>query len=149
MTEIRFYHLQTQTPEAALPQILQKALAGERRIVIRMADDKAVEKLNDLLWTFSASSFLPHGSRKDGFAEDQPIWLTDKDENPNQADVLILTDGVSSENVADYKLCCEMLDGRDGEAVKAAREKWKSYKESGYEVTYWQQNEKGGWDKKA
>jgi len=63
MTEIRFYHLQTQTPEAALPQILQKALAGERRIVIRMADDKAVEKLNDLLWTFSASSFLPHGSR--------------------------------------------------------------------------------------
>ncbi len=148
MTEIRFYHLQTQDTAQALPLILTKALAGDHRIVVRAANDKDVEKLNEQLWVFRSESFLPHGSKKDGHSEDQPIWLTDIDENPNKADVLILTGGTSSEQVSDYNLCCEMFDGRNEDAVIATRKKWKTYKESGFEATYWQQNEKGGWDKK-
>lgn len=85
MTEIRFYHLQTQSPAQALPQILQKALAAGHRAVVRVPDERAAEKLNEHLWTFAAESFLPHGSKKDGFSEDQPVFLTDGDENPNKA----------------------------------------------------------------
>ena len=150
MSEIRFYHLQTQTPEQALPQILQKALAGGQRIVVRGSDAGYIDRLNDHLWTFRPDSFLPHGSEKDGagFAADQPVWLTDGDDNPNGACVLFLIGGASADKAADYALCCELFDGRNDTAVSAAREKWKSYKEDGYEVTYWQQDEKGGWNKK-
>lgn len=148
MTEIRFYHLMTQTTEQALPQILAKALAGNHRIVVRGSDKNYIERLNDHLWTYRADSFLPHGCEKDGHAADQPVWLTDKDENPNGADILVLTANTASEQVGSYKMCCEMFDGRDQGAVNAAREKWKLYKDSGQEVTYWQQNEQGGWDKK-
>jgi DNA polymerase-3 subunit chi len=149
MTEIRFYHLLTQPPEQALPQILTKALAGGRRIVVRAADEKEAERLNEHLWTFHLDSFLPHGSGKDGHAADQPVWLTARDENPNNADMLVLTGGAACESVGGYKLCCEIFDGRSDEAVKAAREKWKDYRAAGHDITYWQQNEKGGWDKKA
>ena len=148
MSEVRFYHLQTQTLEQALPQILTKALAGGHRVVVRTQGQKETDKLNHHLWTFRPESFLPHGSAKDGYAEDQPIWLTDREENPNHADVLILTGGAAADNIGDHKLCCEIFDGKDDEAVKTAREKWKFYKESGHDVTYWQQNEKGGWDQK-
>ena len=149
MTEIRFYHLQTQSIDQALPQILSKAIAGGKRAVVKMADKKEVERFDQLLWTFRPDSFLPHGCANDDFAADQPIWLTDKDENPNNAELLILTEGAETQNAASYALCCEMFDGRMPESVAAARQKWKAYKDEGHEVTYWQQNERGGWDQKA
>jgi DNA polymerase-3 subunit chi len=149
MTAVRFYHLEQKTLDQALPEILGKALSGDHRIVVKIGDKAQLPRMNDHLWTFSPQSFLPHGTEKDGHAEEQPIWLTDKDENPNQADVLILTDGATSENIADYNLCCEMLDGRNPEAVSAARARWKSYKEQSFEISYWQQDEAGRWQNKA
>lgn len=149
MTEIRFYHLLTQTSEQALPQILQKALAAGHRIVVHGGSEAYIDRLNESLWTFRADSFLPHGTKKDGHAADQPIYLTGEDENPNNADVLILTGGAVSAHMDAYGLCCEIFDGRDEGAVQAARAKWTSCKGAGHDVTYWQQNENGGWDKKA
>ena len=148
-TEIRFYHLQQQSLDQALPAILQKAYQGNHKIHVRMADDSEVERMNKHLWTFKQNVFLPHGSKKDGYAEKQPIWLTSKSENPNQANVIILTQGMTEENLEDYDLCCEMLNGHDDNAVKEARERWKKYQDAGLEVTYWHQNDNGGWDKKA
>lgn len=149
MTEIRFYHLQTKSLEQALPEILQKAVAGGRRVVVRLRDEKAVARLNEVLWTFNPDSFLPHGSKKDGFAAQQPVWLTDSDENPNNADTLILTQGCVADNPGAYTLCCEMLEDSDGESVAAARGRWKDYKEAGYSLAYWQQTAQGGWEQKA
>jgi len=148
MTEIRFYHLQTQSPDQALPLILSKSLERGQRVGVKLPDEKEAERLCDLLWTARPDSFLPHGTKKDGNGPDQPVWLTAEDDNPGLADTLVLIGGASSDKVADYFLCCEFFDGRDDAALRAAREKWKAYKDSGHEVTYWQQTEKGGWDKK-
>ncbi len=71
-----------------------------------------------------ARGFLPHGTKKDGFAERQPVWLTEADENPNSANVLFLIDGADSSRVGEYDLCCEMFDGRDDLAV-AGQDHWK------------------------
>ena len=95
-TEIRFYHLTSKSLDQALPEILTKALSGERRILVKTGDEKQLSRMNEHLWTFDPNSFLPHGTEKDGHSEDQPIFLTAKDENPNGAEILILTDGATS-----------------------------------------------------
>ena len=148
MSEIRFYHLERQNLEQVLPALLSKALEGGHRILVKTSDDHMAERLNDYLWTFNPNSFLPHGSKKDGNAEKQPIWLTSVDENPNNADVLILTGGATSDSMDDFKLCCELFDGRNPEIVSEARARWKAYQEAGHELTYWQQSDKG-WEKKS
>ncbi|GJL85576.1 MAG: DNA polymerase III subunit chi [Micavibrio sp.] len=148
MTEIRFYHLERQSQDQVLPTLLAKALDGGHRIVVKTADDSQTQRLNEYLWTYNPDSFLPHGSKKDGNAELQPIWLSSKDENPNNADVLIVTQGSNTAMSGDFSLCCEMLDGHDGEAIKAARGRWKEYKTAGHSVTYWQQGERG-WEEKG
>ncbi|MBT3766729.1 MAG: DNA polymerase III subunit chi, partial [Rhodospirillales bacterium] len=104
---------------------------------------------NGLLWTYENDSWLPHGSRKDGAPEDQPVWLTTNDENPNQSQFLFLTDGASSDHVGEFERCFELFDGEDDAAVSAAREHWKTYKDAGYDLTYWQQTDRGGWEEKA
>jgi len=148
MTEVGFYHL-TRTPlERALPKLLERVIAGGMRAVVVSGSAERVEALNAALWTYEQLSFLPHGSAKDGQAEDQPIWLTTADENPNGATVLVLTDGVSSSKVAEFARCLDMFDGRDPDAVGAARERWKAMKAAGHALAYWQQNEAGGWEKR-
>ena len=149
MTDVRFYHL-TRTPlEAALPQMLEKALERGQRAVVIAGSEERVEALNAQLWTYQDHSFLPHGSAKDGYPAYQPVWLTARDENPNAAQVLFLTDGASAESLGSYEVCAILFDGGSETAVGAARDQWKRLKEAGHQVTYWQQNEAGRWSQQA
>lgn len=148
MTEIRFYHLERSPLEQVLPKMLQTSLGRDWRAVVIARSDERVEALNALLWVYDKDGFLPHGTAKEGQADKQPVWLTTAEENPNGAHVVFLVDGAELADPAKFELCCEMFDGRDDEAVQRARGHWKTWKEAGHEVTYWQQTDKG-WGKKA
>jgi len=149
MTEIRFYHLQRTTLEAALPPMLEKTIERGQRAVVIAGSTERVEHLTAHLWTYSERGFLPHGSARDGHADRQPIWLTDADENPNGAQVLFLTDGAASRQVDSVALCVELFDGNDESALQAARQRWQAYKAAGHQLTYWQQTAAGRWEQKA
>jgi len=148
MTEIRFYHLENQRIEQALPALLTKALEAGHRILIKSEDPNQIKSLNDHLWTHNAATFLPHGTEKEGFTADHPIYLTTKDENPNQSTMLLLLNAAALPPLDEYKLCCNLFDAHAGNALEKAREQWKTLKEEGKAMTYWQQTE-GRWIKKA
>ena len=148
MTDIGFYHLTRSPLERALPKLLEKVLESGARAVVMAGSEERVDALNALLWTYESASFLPHGATQDGDAPDQPIWLTTTDENPNGAGILVLTDGATSSRVGEFDRCLELFDGRDDAAVGAARDRWRAYGDAGHTLTYWQQNDRGGWEKR-
>jgi DNA polymerase III subunit chi len=147
VSEVGFYHLTSSPLERALPRILERALADGHRIVILAGSPERVQDLDTLLWTYKDESFLPHGSARDGNPDRQPVWLTDTDENPNQASLLVLVDGARSAELAKFRRVCDMFDGNDETAVAAARERWREAKAAGHELTYWQQSETG-WNRR-
>ncbi|MBC8267718.1 MAG: DNA polymerase III subunit chi [Rhodospirillaceae bacterium] len=149
MTEVSFYHLQKSRLEDVLPTLLEKTLGAGKRALVMTASDARVEHLGQALWSSRKDSWLPHGSKKDGRSEDQPIWLTDFEENPNKASFVFLTEGVERGDLDTFERCFELFDGNDAAQVAAARERWKTYKEAGYQLTYLQQTEQGGWQEKA
>tara|TARA_B100000700_G_scaffold214973_1_gene236262 strand:- start:90 stop:542 length:453 start_codon:yes stop_codon:yes gene_type:complete len=148
MPEVGFYHLSKTPLDQALYQILNKVLFAGKRAVVRTSSEERVDFLNASLWTIDPASFLPHGTRKEGHASEQPIWITHDSDNPNQADVLVLTDGADSKGWVDYERCIEIFDGNDEVAVLAARKRWKEIKNTGSRLTYWQQKDLGGWERK-
>jgi DNA polymerase-3 subunit chi len=150
VTEIRFYHLTRRTLEEVLPVMLERTVLRDgRRAVVVAGSPERVEELNARLWTYNDRVFLPHGSKTDGHAARQPVWLTDTDENPNGAQVLFLADGAEAGNLDGYDLVCELFDGRDEAAVASARARWKTYRDAGHALTYWQQTERGGWEQQG
>ena len=149
MTEISFYHLLHTPLERALPKLVEKVLESGARAVIRTGSAERAEALSSALWTFDQDSFVPHGTVRDGNAAQQPVWITPDEENPNGADILVLTDGAAAAEIGGFRRCLEMFDGRDESAVAAARQRWADYKATDHELTYWQQTERGGWEKKA
>ena len=54
-----------------------------------------------------------------------------------------------AERIAAYERCFDLFDGNDPPAVEAARARWRTRKAEGHAVTYWQQTERGGWERKG
>lgn len=148
MAEIGFYHLISTSLERALPRLLERAWSQGYRIVVRAGSPERIEQLNSVLWTYDEAGFLPHGSARDGNAAVQPIWLTDRDENPNGASMLVLIDGLEARDLQSFARCADLFDGNDSSAVQAARDRWRRAREAGHTLTYWQQTG-AGWERKA
>ena len=148
-TRIGFYHLIRSPLEKALPEILDKALKAGLRVVVMAGSPERVAYLDSLLWTWQADSWLPHGTARDGDADLQPVFITDQDDNPNSATMLVMTDGVIPDDVSRFERALTLFDGKDDDAVQQARGLWKTWKDQGFELVYYQQTEQGGWQEKA
>ena len=144
-TEAGFYHLTRSALEPALGRLLERVLDSGLRAVVRAGSAERAEALNRALWQFGRDSFLPHGTRADGSAEDQPVFLTDREDYPNGATVLVLVDGAETDP-AGFRRCLYLFHGGDELAVVRARDLWRRWRERGMALTYWQQTERG-WQK--
>lgn len=151
MSRVDFYHLQNQKLEDVLPKLLEKAYSIHKNAVVRVGNAERIEFLNSLLWTYDEQSFLPHGSKKDGTPESQPIWLTAENDNPNSAVFLFLTDGADAEidEISQYERVFNIFDGNSQEAVENARNFWRTLKQKSIDIFYWQQNSDGAWQQKG
>jgi DNA polymerase-3 subunit chi len=153
--EVWFYHLQRQPLERALPALVARTLARGWTAAIQAATPERLQALDDLLWTYDDSSFVAHGSARDGDAALQPVWLTIEDDNPNAAAVRFFVEGADAPAVlanpeaAPTERAIVMFDGRDEDALNIARMQFRALRETGFALSYWRQNEEGRWEKTA
>jgi DNA polymerase III subunit chi len=147
--DVWFYHLERSSLDAVLPELLEKTLARGWRALVRSPGRERVDELDNRLWTYRDDSFLPHGTDDEPMAERQPVLLTSGPGNPNAANVLFLIDDAEAGDVSPYERCILLFDGRDGEALAAARRRWSAFKSAGHAVSYWRQGETSGWRQEA
>ena len=145
--EVGFYHLTRSSLDDALPPLLEKAVGQGMRLVMVARAKDLLDHLDTWLWTYRPDSFLPHGTAATGFAERQPIYLGERVANPNRATVLVVVDGLLPEPDAPFARVVDLFDGNDEAAVAAARDRWRSWRERGCKLVYWQQSPEGGWTK--
>jgi len=149
MTEIRFYQLQKQTLDQAMPVILSKAYSAGYRTLVKVHSKTECDYWNAHLWTYHPHSFLPHATEESVQKDSQPILLSISGENKNKANMLLVTDGSQPADLPSYDLCCDLFNGQHADSVEQARERWKAYKHAGHTVSYWIQDTSGKWLQKA
>jgi DNA polymerase III subunit chi len=149
MTEVLFYHLQNMSLESVLPPLLEKSLERGWRVVVQSPSPERADALDAHLWTYRDDSFLPHATWRVADAADQPIVLAIEEGNPNQAQVRFLVDNAPlPADSASYERMVLVFNGEDDDALAAARAAWADCKGRGFEVTYWQADERGRWQRR-
>lgn len=150
MPETGFYHLTRTTVEAALPPLLARTLAAGERAVILCADQPRADALSKTLWDCKDPDWLPNATASGKLPPAaQPIWLTHREERPNDARFLFLLDGrtaADSDGLSTWRRIFDLFDGTDPVATAAARTRWTAAKAAGHALTYWKQTDRG-WSK--
>lgn len=150
MPEIAFYRHTRGGVDETLPILLEKSLARGWRVVVQAASPTRLARLDEHLWAYRGESFLPHGTRDDGDAQMQPIFLTCGDDNPNDADARFFLERVRIAPAlvgaaAPRERAVLMFNGEDADEVEDARAQWKELRDAGFALICYQQNEAGGW----
>lgn len=149
MADVLFYHLTESTLEDALPGLLERSVGRGWRVIVQTGTEERRDALDAHLWTFRDDSFLAHATDREMHSAEQPILLTTGIANPNEARIRFMVDGASPPDLSGYERAVFLFDGHDAGQVEAARAHWKTMKDAGHAVTYWQQTPDRRWERKA
>ncbi len=133
MTRIDFYVL----PDASIERqhvyacrLAQKASQQGHRVYIHTGSAEQTTQLDDLLWTFSATSFVPH-TAEPSECENNPVYINHSGDPLGIHDVLINLAPNTPDCFARFERFAELVN--QDEAIKqAGRERFKFYKSRGY-----------------
>lgn len=150
MSDVWFYHLQRATLAETLPRLVAKARDAGWRVAVRTTSPERRDALDEQLWSYEAESFLPHVAETEAGAAGEAVVIQAGDADVNAPDCVILVDGAPlPADLARYARVILIFDGADEDATAAARERWKAVKAAGGQASYWAQDERGRWVKKA
>ena len=149
MADISFYHLQNQSLEDSLPKLAERIVSMNAKAVIKVNDKTTAKLLDKALWTYSPESFLPHSVEGTKYPKDQILYITTKDDNPAEATMALMVNGAMIDDIEQYERVLYMFESKQDEVISQARNDYKQFKNAGHTVTYWQQKDQGGWEKKS
>jgi DNA polymerase-3 subunit chi len=133
MTQVDFYILADNAPKARpllTCRLTEKAWKQGHRVFINTDTSQQLGELDDLLWTFRAGSFIPHGVYTETDAE-QPVSLGHGVEPEGYNDVLVNLSPDVPGFFSRFERVAELV-GADDASRTAARERYRFYQDRGY-----------------
>lgn len=134
MTKIDFYSGSTDKLRTAC-QLSHKAMQNGVRVVLSTLDMATVDALDKLLWHYPATAFIPHG-RSD--AEEAVLWpvvLNSGNDRFPHHDLLISLHDECVSFFSRFERVIEIV-GQDAEDSRRARERFRFYRDRGYELNH-------------
>jgi DNA polymerase III subunit chi len=134
MTRVDFYlidHATDGSLDAAVCKLVHKAFRLGHRIYIFTPDVAHAQRLDRLLWIFSAGSFIPHGLSAETADADMPVLIGYDEPSAVYEDVLIQLAPQVPECFSRFQRVAEVVSGAD-EHRRLARERFRFYRDRGY-----------------
>ena len=132
MTTIDFYtHVPDRLGVAA--KIIAKAHLAHGSVRVLTPDAATTDELDRRLWLLPPTSFLPHCKMDSPLAADTPIWIGHALEHGGVAAVLVNLHPTPPPFFSRFERLAEIV-GTDEVDAASGRERWKFYKERGYEL---------------
>lgn len=146
--DIGFYHCTRAPVVDVAVRLAAKVVEQGERLLMVGADD-ALGAVDAALWTQIPDSFLAHGRTGGAHDADQPILLSAHVEPANGARMLLLLDHGVPGGIDPFARVLNLF--ADGSAAQdRARLDWKALAgRDGVTRSYWQQNDRGGWEKRS
>ena len=125
MTQIIFYSSAPLQVENTLFALIEKSIEKGYKSLLLFLDKEKCSMIDEKLWTYKQNSFLPHLSEDEEISNevDIPIYLSTKNENPYEAELLFSIDGFLPDNINNFERVIIIIDTND----KILLEKYKKY----------------------
>jgi len=135
--KIEFLHQDQEDKTLAICRAVERHYSRGETVVVLTADAEQSAYLTERLWSFSREAFIPHelASEVDSF-EDCRVLLSDSEDVLPPADSLVLGKPCSMDRFSGYRVIVDFAEGYDEELLKASRERFKMYKNAGYQISY-------------
>jgi DNA polymerase-3 subunit chi len=134
-TKVDFYTLGEPDRRARLVtacRLAEKAYDQGLRVAVRTGSAAETAEFDELLWTFSDRSFVPHvvwPTEPDVVAA-TPVVVGSSSLPASHRDVLINLAPDAPADFSAYARICEVVGG-DEDAKKAGRHRWRTYRDAG------------------
>jgi len=136
MTQVNFYTLPSPELQSRLQfvcRLTEKAYSLGHRIHILTDSQQQSKALDDMLWQYSASSFLPHCSLDSGGDNGEPVTLGTELAAATHADVLINLSTQPCASEGQFSRINEVISA-DNESLEQGRVRYRFYKEKGMQI---------------
>jgi DNA polymerase-3 subunit chi len=139
VTQVDFYILENDSDEARLRlacRIVDKAMQRDQHVFIHATSDQEARQLDELLWTFSQGSFIPHRIVREELAAApaEPVLIgLNQAPAPGRWDVLINLATDVPDFFSRYERVAEVVDGNPVRRERS-RERYRFYRDRGYKL---------------
>jgi DNA polymerase-3 subunit chi len=115
-------------------QLSHKAMQNGLRVLLHAPDETIAHKLDQLLWHFPPTAFMPHCHSHEADAATLPVVIG-RDETFPHSELLISLHNVCLPFFSRFERIIEIV-GQDEEDAKQGRDRYKFYKDRGYELRH-------------
>lgn len=143
------YQSASAAPNKVLSKLIETVWLRSNKILIYCEDQKRLAEFDNILWTYEQLSFLPHVLEDDELASKTPIVLASKQNNLNNANILVCLEPKLPEFAFDFEKVIYMYDGLAEHEKEKANSFIEQLKLSSIEVIEYQQDKSGAWQKIA
>jgi DNA polymerase-3 subunit chi len=132
MTRIDFYFEAEDKLQVAC-RLSAKAAQQKLRVLIYAADQAAAQRIDKLLWTWQATTFLPHCMTTSPLAAQTAVLITHDPEDTPHDEVLLNLHPAWPPAFSRFQRLVEIV-GREDADRGAGRERFRFYRDRGYEI---------------
>ena len=137
MTRVIFYSNLTDK-QITLHNLVQQALEKRHLVTILAESEQAASQVNSGLWRHDPSSFMPNVLDSHVLAAETPVLIDWQEKTLFQDDILINLMQVQPTSFSRFRKLIELV-GNDENDKAAARQRYKFYRDRGYEIKHFDQ----------
>jgi DNA polymerase IIIc chi subunit len=124
--EVNFYRCDETIVKSVAPLLL-KVLDENKKTLVIVGSESQIKETDDSLWSYGKNKFIPHVTifDKDFDFKRQPIVISNKEENINDAEYLVFTTEVSPSFLKNFSRSFYFYDLLNAELAKDLANKYK------------------------
>ena len=145
MTEIFFYKLKNLSIELFLISLIEKSISKNWNSLVLLDNIERMEEINDLMWTFNYTSFIPHGSQSDLNPDKHNVYLTCNEENLNNSNIIFSIDGIIINQPDNWKRCIYIFNEQNLKVTDELESYKRGIEDLNYDLKSFEQDNNGKW----
>ena len=132
MTRVDFYILpdmDTDARDRFACRLANQAVDNGHRVHVHVEDEDAQRSLDELMWTYPAHRFLPHGTGAEPLADRVPVLISHEVPGPESDQMLINLGAEVPKFFGRFERVAEIFVHPQ---IDAGRQRYKYYRDRGY-----------------